>query len=271
MVPQSHDRVGDESQRDNYDVQQRWHDHVPVHGQDLPAVNFRDAFLLLACALALGSCQFPKDPEGTLNKVRDRGTMKVGVTHADPFVKLHEREPDGVEVELMKEFADHLGVRIEWVEASESQLVELLAGTEIDVMLAGLDRQSPLQDEVGFTRPYANVEIVIAVPPDAETPDVEGLDVLVKEDSEAAAIVEKETDADPIRVPSLTEADGRPVAVEDYLLDELGYRKTGHSLKETEHCLAVTLGENAWLTEIEKWLLDHEELASDLLRQEASL
>ncbi len=230
--------------------------------------------LAALCALSVvlsAGCQFPKDPEGTLNKVRDRGLMKVGVTHADPFVNLDSAPPSGVEVELIKEFARHLGVEIEWVEASESQLVELLAGTEIDVMLAGLERQSPLQKEVGFTRPYANVEIVLAVPPDADTPEIEGLDVLVEENSEAAAIVEKETDADPIPVPSLTGANGRPVVVEDYLLDELGYRKTGHSLKETEHCLAVTLGENAWLTEIEKWLLDHEEMASDLLREEGRL
>jgi polar amino acid transport system substrate-binding protein len=227
--------------------------------------------LLSVCCLVLGGCQFPKDPEGTLDKVRERGTIEVGVTHADPFVNLDGPEPTGIEVELIKEFARHLGVEIEWVEGSESQLVELLEGTEIDVMLAGLDRQSPLQQEVGLTRPYANVEIVLAVPPDAETPDIEGLDVLVEENSAAAAIVEKETDADPVPVPSLEGANGRPVVVEDYLLDELGYRKTGHSLKETEHCLAVTLGENAWLTEIEKWLLDHEELASDLLRQEGTL
>ncbi len=234
-------------------------------------MSARDALTLLACGLAIAGCQFPKDPEGTLNKVRDRGTMKVGVTHADPFVNLDGPEPDGVEVELIKEFARHLGVEIEWIEASESQLVELLEGTEIDVMLAGLERQSPLQQEVGLTRPYANVEIVLAVPPDADSPDIEGLDVLVEENSEAAAIVEKETDADPISVPSLTGANGRPVVVEDYLLDELGYRKAGHSLKETEHCFAVTLGENAWLTEIEKWLLDHEELAADLLREEGRL
>ncbi len=219
----------------------------------------------------LGGCQFPKDPEGTLDKVRERGTIEVGVTHAEPFVNLNGPEPAGVEVELMKEFARHLGVEIEWVEGSESQLVELLEGTEIDVMLAGLDRQSPLQKEVGFTHPYANVEIVLAVPPEEESPDIEGLDVLVEENSAAAAIVEKETDADPVPVPTLKGANGRPVVTEDYLLDELGYRKTGHSLKETEHCLAVSLGENAWLTEIEKWLLDHEELASDLLRQEGTL
>jgi ABC-type amino acid transport substrate-binding protein len=234
-------------------------------------VNAREALLLLTCGLALAGCQFPTDPEGTLDKVRDRGTMKVGVTHAEPFVNLDSIEPTGVEVELIKGFAEHLGVEVEWVEGSESQLVDLLAGTEIDVMLAGLERQSPLQKEVGFTRPYANVEIVIGVPPDEETPEVEGLDVVVEENSAAAAVVEKETDADPIRVPSLTAADGRPVAVEDYLLDELGYRKTGHSLEESEHCLAVPRGENAWLTEIEKWLLDHEELASDLLRQEGTL
>ena len=195
----------------------------------------------------------------------------MGVTHADPFVNLDGPEPAGVEVELIEEFAAHLGVDVEWVEGSESQLVELLEGTEIDVMLAGLERQSPLQNEVAFTRPYANVEIVLAVPPEAESPDIEGLDVLVEENSAAAAIVEKETDADPVQVPSLDGADGRPVVVEDYLLDELGYRKTGHSLKETEHCLAVPLGENAWLTEIERWLLDHEEMAADLLHEEGAL
>ena len=227
--------------------------------------------LLTVCAVVLAGCQFPKDPEGTLDKVRERGTIEVGVTHADPFVNLNGPEPAGVEVELMEEFARHLGVEIEWIEGSESQLVELLEGTEIDVMLAGIDRQSVLQQEVALTRPYANVEIVLAVPPEEESPDIEGLDVVVEENSAAAAIVEKETDADPVPVTSLEEANGRPVVTEDYLLDELGYRKTGHSLQETEHCLAVTLGENAWLTEIEKWLLDHEELASDLLRQEATL
>ena len=57
--------------------------------------------LLLVPALALGACQFPKDPEGTLNKVRDRGTIEVGVTHADPFVNLDGPEPAGVEVDLI--------------------------------------------------------------------------------------------------------------------------------------------------------------------------
>ncbi|HYH60208.1 MAG TPA: transporter substrate-binding domain-containing protein [Thermoleophilaceae bacterium] len=227
--------------------------------------------LLIGCGLAFAGCQFPKDPEGTLNQVRERGSIKVGVTHHDPFVNLHGPEPAGVEVELIEGFADHLGVEVEWVEGSESQLVELLAGTEIDVMLAGLDRQSPLQKEVGFTRPYANVEIVVAVPPGEEEPNIEGLDVLVEENSEAASITEKETDADPIRVPSLENADGRPVVVEDYLLDELGYEKTGHSLKETEHCLAVPRGENAWLVELERYLLDQEAVASDLLREEGTL
>jgi ABC-type amino acid transport substrate-binding protein len=73
-------------------------------------------------------------------------------------VNLDGPEPAGVEVALIEEFARHLGVEVEWVVGSESQLVELLEGTEIDVMLAGLERQSPLQNEVAFTRPYANVE-----------------------------------------------------------------------------------------------------------------
>jgi polar amino acid transport system substrate-binding protein len=61
------------------------------------------------------ACQFPADTDGTLDRVRG-GTLRVGVTPANPFVILADRsEPQGVEVELVKRFARGLGARVEWV------------------------------------------------------------------------------------------------------------------------------------------------------------
>ncbi len=65
----------------------------------------RHFVLLLAAALALGGCEYPRDPEGTLDRVRG-GTLRVGISPSEPWVTLAENEPPaGVEVELVQEFA----------------------------------------------------------------------------------------------------------------------------------------------------------------------
>ena len=69
--------------------------------------------LLLAAVLAVG-CQYPRDPEGTLDRVRG-GVMRVGVTHVDPWVKLDGGTPSGVEVELLERFARTIDAEVEWV------------------------------------------------------------------------------------------------------------------------------------------------------------
>jgi polar amino acid transport system substrate-binding protein len=222
-------------------------------------------------ALGAGACQFPADVEGTLDRVRD-GTLRVGVASADPFVILAEgREPRGVEVELVKRFARRLDARVTWVPGTESELMGALHGRQLDVVIAGLTRRSPWQAEVALTRPYLTTQAVIAAP-DEQTArelseDLEGHEVAVEANSELAAKLEEDTDATVKPVDDLSAVDG-PAAVPDYLLDELDLVRTDAELDEYEHAMAVSMGENAFLVELERFLLDSEHEAGELLAAE---
>lgn len=72
-------------------------------------------------ALVLCACDIPRDPEGTLERVSG-ATMHVGVTHHPPWVQLGDSEPTGVEVQLVRHFAEEIDAEIEWVEGSEEEL-----------------------------------------------------------------------------------------------------------------------------------------------------
>ena len=225
--------------------------------------------LLLAAGLCAG-CQYPRDPEGTLDRVRG-GVMRVGVTHVDPWVTLDGAAPGGVEVELLQRFARSLDADIEWVEGSESELMEALHGRHLDVVVAGLTRRSEWQRVAALTRPFVSYEVVIAAPDQATadrlSDDLGGERVAVEANSPEAAKLEEDTDADVMPVGDLAAVDG-PVAVPEYLLDDLGFVRTDAELDEHEHAMAVPMGENAFLVELERFLLDRETEAKALLERE---
>jgi len=85
----------------------------------------RRSFLMVLSITALAAgCQYPRDPDGTLDRV-EGGVMRVGVTHADPWVLADDDEPSGgAEVELVRRFARDVGARIEWVHGSEEEVVD---------------------------------------------------------------------------------------------------------------------------------------------------
>jgi polar amino acid transport system substrate-binding protein len=224
----------------------------------------------LLAALVAG-CQYPRDPEGTLDRVRG-GVMRVGVTPAEPFVRLDDGgEPTGVEVELVQRFAETLDARVEWVPGSESDLMEALAGGQVDVVIAGLTRQSEWRRVAALTRPYLTTQVVIAAPGERQaeqlSEDLEGARIAVEANSPEAAKLEQDTDAIVVPVDDLTAADG-PMAVPDYFLDDLGLVRTDAELDEHEHAMAAPMGENAFLVELERFLLDHEAEAAEILERE---
>jgi polar amino acid transport system substrate-binding protein len=227
--------------------------------------------LLVAAALAAG-CQYPRDPEGTLDRVSG-GVMRVGVTHVDPWVKLDGDAPGGVEVELLQRFARSLDAEIEWVEGSETELMEALHGRQLDVVVAGLTRRSEWQRVVALTRPFVSYEVVIAAPDegtaDRLSEDLEGARIGVEAHSPEAAKLEEDTDAEVMPVDDVAAVDG-PVAVPEYMFDDLGYVRTDAELDEHEHAMAVSMGENAFLVKLERFLLDRETEAKALLEQEGT-
>lgn len=215
--------------------------------------------LLILLLLLPAGCQFPRDVDGTLERVRG-GVLRAGVVQSAPWT--------AVEMDLVKGFARTLDAEVKWVRGAESELIEALNGGQLDVVVGGLTRDSAHQKEVTLTRPYATSQVIFAAPPGGGVPeDLDGVRVGVEAHSAAATELERQTDADPVPLEDIRKFDG-PVAVEDHLVDDLGYEGTSRSLSESEHVFAVTHGENAFLTELEFFLLDRGEEAMRALQAE---
>ena len=230
----------------------------------------RCCILAIAAALACG-CEFPRDPEGTLDRVRG-GVMRVGVTHVEPWVTVQGGEVGGVEAELVERFAASIDAQVEWVEGSESDLMAALHGRQLDVVIAGLTRRSEWQRVAALTRPFVSYEVVIGAPDrataDRLSADLGGERIAVEAHSPEAAKLEEDTDAVVMPVDDLAAVDG-PVAVPEYLLDDLDLVRTDAELDEHEHAMAVSMGENAFLVALERFLLDREAEAGAILEREA--
>jgi polar amino acid transport system substrate-binding protein len=227
------------------------------------------AFLLSVAVLPAG-CQYPRDPDGTLNRV-EGGVMRVGVTEADPWVLMGGEEPSGgAEVELARRFARDLGARIEWVHGSEEELVDAAKEGQVDLIAAGLTSKSRWKKDVAFTRPYVETRAVVGTPPGASYPDdFAGVPVAVELGTEEEGLLEQRTDARVVPVEDLASRRGEPAAVQDYLLDDLDLTHSGTELDEAEHVMAVKLGENAFMVRLERFLLNREDEIRRLLVEEA--
>ncbi|GAB78880.1 hypothetical protein AUCHE_17_00920 [Austwickia chelonae NBRC 105200] len=113
------------------------------------------ASVLLAATLTGCGLRIPTDPEGTLDLIRARQTLRVGISHHPPRITATPpAPPTGPEIDLVHRYADHLGARITWTVDTEAALVEGLHHGRIDLVAAGLDTTSPWATEIGMTRAY---------------------------------------------------------------------------------------------------------------------
>lgn len=210
---------------------------------------------LVVLTLPLPACQWPRDAEGTLDRVTG-GTLRVGLVEAEPWVVLDDDEPGGVEVRLVEELAGRLDTQVEWVPGSESALMEALHVRAVDLVVGGLDSSAPWQDQAALSRHYLTTTTVLAVPAgDGGTTvdDLQGRQVAVEGGTADAERV-RTFDVVPVPVADVADADG-PVVVDVWRLDDLGLRGLDATVSTSEHVVAVPLGENAWQTTVERFLL----------------
>ncbi len=82
---------------------------------------------IVACCLTVSSVN-----AGDLSEIRKRGVLRhLGIPYAH-FVMNSEKGLDGLDVELMQLFAQHLGVRYEWVQTSWSNVFGDLIGKKVN-------------------------------------------------------------------------------------------------------------------------------------------
>jgi membrane-bound lytic murein transglycosylase F len=103
---------------------------------------FRVAILVLFGVLLAG-CQIDSDPKSELDKVRERGVLRVGTLNNQLAYYIGPDGPTGLDYDLAKRFADELGVQLEMKPAYHlTGLFPALEKGEIDIIAAGLS-QSP--------------------------------------------------------------------------------------------------------------------------------
>lgn len=199
------------------------------------------------------------------------GTLRVGVIDSPPYTRVEGGEVSGPEAELVREFAAEHDAEVSFTEGTEAELMEALTGFQLDVVIGGVTRQTPYVKEVALTRPFLDTQLEIGVPEGTELPDdLGGERIWVKRGSPAAAqLRQEEDDAIPVHYDSVTEIEG-PALVNNWELEPLGLRSVDYILTDSEHAMAVPMGENALLTELEYFLLDREAVAAQLLSDEAS-
>jgi polar amino acid transport system substrate-binding protein len=219
---------------------------------------------LLVIATVVAGCQFPRDMDGTLERLRDGGALRAGVSEHEPWVSLATEDPGGVEVGLIREFATDQGGRVEYTQGSEQDLVEALHRRELDVVIGGITDRTRWKREAAMTRPYLTTHLVVGTPRGRPLRDDER--VAVEAGTAAGQLLESKTGWQAVRRESLAGVDG-PAVVDDWLLDDL-HLVEAETLQAREHVMLVAPGENAFMLELERFLLDRRGRALALLEEE---
>jgi ABC-type amino acid transport substrate-binding protein len=108
--------------------------------------------LLVTLLLSAVACDYPRDPEGTLHRVRG-GVLRVGVMPAGPWIEIDDDDVRGAEADLVQELASGLDAQVAWQPGGESVLLDKLRHFELDLVIGGVTEDSPWRSKVALSKP----------------------------------------------------------------------------------------------------------------------
>jgi polar amino acid transport system substrate-binding protein len=165
-----------------------------------------------------------------------------------------------------------LGTEVSFVPGTTPELLEAAKEAEVDVLVGGFTSTSPGVSEgkeAGVTGSYLTTRFVVGVPPGRPTLDeLSGREIAVERIDTTATMLKAEG-AVPVPVDDLSTAK-MPVAAYPWQLEAWGFEPTDVELPEEEHVMAVPLGENGWLVELERFLRENRVEAKAMLREESA-
>lgn len=120
-------------------------------------------WLITLIAIAVTSSAQAQQEATQLQRILERGTLRVAVFHQDfaPFFWMDEKsgELKGVDIELARGIAQELGVQVEFNRSATSfnQMVDMVAVEEVDMVISLLSATLPRAKKVLFTKPYVTL------------------------------------------------------------------------------------------------------------------
>jgi len=95
-------------------------------------------------------------PTSTLQTVLQRGTLRVGDCLSFAPFGFYDKagNPDGYDVDLAKELANDMGVKLEMVNSTSANRIPNLQTDKVDVVFCNFTRNLERAKEIGFTQPY---------------------------------------------------------------------------------------------------------------------
>jgi polar amino acid transport system substrate-binding protein len=121
------------------------------------------ALLLVVWPYRAGDASFPRDPEGTADRVRG-GPFRVGLVENPPWVIRDGEEPRGIEGDLVRKLAEELGAKPEWRWGGEQAHMEALERFELDLVIGGITKQTPWKKAVGLTDSFYQKHVWVTAP-----------------------------------------------------------------------------------------------------------
>jgi polar amino acid transport system substrate-binding protein len=115
-------------------------------------IHRRSLIAVLAAGSGVLALPFAARADGTLDEVKKRGTLRVGVTQAPPWYSKDPKTGEwssGVGVFMGKAMAQTLGAKFEPVEVSWGNAIAALQGNKIDLMFV-LDATAERKQAVDF-------------------------------------------------------------------------------------------------------------------------
>lgn len=135
--------------------------------------------LCLALGLVIGGCGSKADTgskdsskvqaDNSWNDIKEKGSFTMGLDDAFPPMGFRDKKNNivGFDIDLAKEAAKRMGVKVEFQPIVWETKVEELNGGNIDVIWNGFTITDALKKQISFTAPYMSDHQIIVVAPDS--------------------------------------------------------------------------------------------------------
>jgi polar amino acid transport system substrate-binding protein len=107
---------------------------------------------------------------GTLDEIKKRGEMVIGMEVAYvPYEFFKDGEVMGYDVDIARQFAEKLGVKVKFVDTEWNGIIPALLAKKFDAIISGMTITKERTEKVNFTMPYAEATNVVLVRADDDT------------------------------------------------------------------------------------------------------